>query len=135
MIGAPIRSIRESDVARGDGYARSWVLSRYDDCWAAMRDPRLGKRYASQIEQRFGPGWRHHQSLTSGEHSMLNTGGPEHTRLRKLVTKAFAPRHPTQAAPAEPRRSLLFFGAPPATTFAVELPALAPGLACAPPPP
>lgn len=69
-----------------------WLLSRYDDCWAAMRDPRLGKDYAAQIEQRFGPDWRSHPSLTSGEHSMLNTSGPEHTRLRKLVTKSFTPR-------------------------------------------
>ncbi len=69
-----------------------WVLSRYDDCWAAMRDPRLGKDYAPQIEQRFGPDWRKHPSLTAGEHSMLNTTGPEHTRLRKLVSKSFTPR-------------------------------------------
>jgi len=69
-----------------------WLLSRYDDCWAAMRDPRLGKDYAPQIEQRFGPDWRKHPSLTAGEHSMLNTTGPEHTRLRKLVTKSFTPR-------------------------------------------
>ncbi len=69
-----------------------WLLSRYDDCWAAMRDPRLGKDYAPQIEQRFGPDWRKHPSLTAGEHSMLNTSGPEHTRLRKLVTKSFTPR-------------------------------------------
>ena len=33
-----------------------WLLSRYDDCWAAMRDPRFGKAYAQQIEQRFGRG-------------------------------------------------------------------------------
>jgi cytochrome P450 len=69
-----------------------WALSRYDDCWAAMRDPRFGKDYAQQIEQRFGPDWRRHPPLTAGEHSMLNTGGPEHTRLRKLVTRAFTPR-------------------------------------------
>ena len=69
-----------------------WLLSRYDDCWAAMRDPRLGKDYAPQTEQRFGPDWRTHRSLTAGEHSMLNTSGPEHTRLRKLVTKSFTPR-------------------------------------------
>jgi cytochrome P450 len=69
-----------------------WLLSRYDDCWAAMRDPRFGKNYAQQIEQRFGPDWRRHPSLTSGEHSMLNTTGPEHTRLRKLVLKSFTPR-------------------------------------------
>ena len=76
-----------------------WVLSRYDDCWAAMRDPRLGKAYASQIEQRFGPDWRKHPSLTAGEHSMLNTSGPEHSRLRKLVTKAFTPRVITDLKP------------------------------------
>lgn len=69
-----------------------WLLSRYDDCWAALRDPRLGKDYAPQIEQRFGADWRKHPSLTAGEHSMLNTTGPEHTRLRKLVTKSFTPR-------------------------------------------
>jgi cytochrome P450 len=69
-----------------------WLLSRYDDCWAAMRDPRLGKDYAPQIAQRFGADWRKHPSLTAGEHSMLNTTGPEHTRLRKLVTKSFTPR-------------------------------------------
>jgi len=69
-----------------------WALTRYDDCWAAMRDPRFGKSYAQQIEQRFGPDWRRHPSLTAGEHSMLNTSGPEHMRLRKLVIKAFTPR-------------------------------------------
>jgi len=69
-----------------------WLLSRYDDCWAALRDPRLGKDYAPQIEQRFGADWRRHLSLTAGEHSMLNTTGPDHTRLRKLVTKSFTPR-------------------------------------------
>lgn len=69
-----------------------WVLSRFDDCWAAMRDPRLGKNYAAQIEQRFGSDWRRHPSLTGGEHSMLNTTGAEHSRLRKLVSKSFTPR-------------------------------------------
>jgi cytochrome P450 len=69
-----------------------WLLSRYDDCWAALRDPRLGKSYADQIAQRFGPDWRKHPSLTAGEHSMLNTTGPEHARLRKLVSKSFTPR-------------------------------------------
>ena len=28
-----------------------WLLSRYEDCWAALRDPRLGKDYATQIAQ------------------------------------------------------------------------------------
>jgi cytochrome P450 len=69
-----------------------WLLSRYDDCWAMVRDPRFGKDYAPQTEQRFGPDWRQHPSLAAQEHSMLNTTGPEHTRLRKLVSKSFTPR-------------------------------------------
>jgi len=76
-----------------------WVLTRYDDCWATLRDPRFGKDYARQIEQRFGPDWRQHLSLTSGEHSMLNVDGPEHTRLRKLVSRAFTPRMIEQLKP------------------------------------
>jgi cytochrome P450 len=69
-----------------------WLLSRYDDCWATMRDPRFGKDYAQQIEQRFGADWRRHLALASGERSMLNVDGPPHTRLRKLVSKSFTPR-------------------------------------------
>ena len=83
--------LRETNPVHRAGLGM-WLLSRYDDCWAAMRDPRLGKDYAAQIEQRFGSAWREHASLTAGERSMLNTTGPEHTRLRKLVSKAFTPR-------------------------------------------
>ncbi len=70
----------------------SWMLSRFDDCRAALRDPRFGKDYPRQTEARFGPKWREHPSLARGEHSMLNVDGPEHTRLRKLVVKGFTRR-------------------------------------------
>jgi cytochrome P450 len=68
------------------------MLSRFDDCRAALRDPRFGKDYPRQTEARFGPKWREHPSLARGEHSMLNVDGPEHTRLRKLVVKGFTRR-------------------------------------------
>ena len=72
--------------------AGMWILTRYDDCWATLRDPRFGKDYALMVEQRFGTDWRVHAALTGAEHSMLNVSGPEHTRLRKLVSKSFTPR-------------------------------------------
>src|SRR5262249_32283590 len=50
------------------------------------------KDYADQMALRFGADWRSHPALAAGEHSMLNVSGPEHTRLRKLVLKAFTPR-------------------------------------------
>lgn len=83
--------LREASPVHKTGMGM-WVLSRYDDCWAAMRDPRFGKDYPAGMAQRFGADWRTHPALVAGEISMLNVGGPEHTRLRKLVAKAFTPR-------------------------------------------
>ena len=56
----------------------------------ARSAPRQGLRAADRAALR--PRLAQHPSLTAGEHSMLNTTGPEHTRLRKLVTKSFTPR-------------------------------------------
>jgi len=66
-----------------------WFLSRYEDCAAMLRDPRFGKDYAKQVEGMFGADWRKHPALTSGERSMLNLEGPDHTRLRRMVVKEF----------------------------------------------
>jgi cytochrome P450 len=70
----------------------AWLLARYDDCWAVLRDPRLGKSYATAMEQRLGADWRLHPSLADQERSLINVHGPAHTRLRRLVSKAFTPR-------------------------------------------
>ena len=35
--------LREMNPVHRDTTLGVWVLSRYDDCWAAMRDPRFGK--------------------------------------------------------------------------------------------
>jgi cytochrome P450 len=71
---------------------RAWLLTRYDDCAAALRDPRLGKDYARSMDVR-RPNWRERPALLRAEHSMLNTDGPYHTRLRKLVSRDFTPRN------------------------------------------
>ena len=70
----------------------AWVLTRYDDCAAALRDPRLLKDYVARMDQR-RPGWRDRPALARAERSMLNTDGPYHTRLRKLVSRDFTPRN------------------------------------------
>ena len=66
-----------------------YVLTRYDDVTAFLRDPRFGKSgYQALFESRFGAGpdgpWL---AL-----SMLFRDPPDHTRLRALVSKAFSPR-------------------------------------------
>ncbi len=64
-----------------------WVLTRYEDVVASLRDPRFAKEaIAAYVAARFGiapPG----VGL-----SMLDRDPPDHTRLRGLVSKAFTPR-------------------------------------------
>ena len=62
-----------------------WVLSRYEDVAASLRDPRFAKEaIAGFVAARFG---RPVERM-----SMLDLDPPDHTRLRALVSKAFTPR-------------------------------------------
>src|SRR5882762_8172950 len=64
-----------------------WVLTRYEDVMAALRDPRLAKEaIASFVAARFGA------PIPALGLSMLDRDPPDHTRLRGLVSKAFTPR-------------------------------------------
>ncbi len=64
-----------------------WVLTRYVDVVAALRDPRLAKEaIAGFIAARFGA------PIPQMGLSMLDRDPPDHTRLRALVSKAFTPR-------------------------------------------
>jgi pimeloyl-[acyl-carrier protein] synthase len=64
-----------------------WVLTRYEDVVAALRDPRLAKEaIAGFIAARFGA------PVPQMGLSMLDRDPPDHTRLRALVSKAFTPR-------------------------------------------
>ncbi len=78
----------------------AWLLTRYEDCWAVLRDPRFGKDYPGQMERRVGTDWRRHPSLVGRERSMLNVHGPDHTRLRRPVAKAFNRRRVDDLRPA-----------------------------------
>src|ERR1700752_2118761 len=64
-----------------------WVLTRYEDVAAALRDPRFGKEaIGPYVGARFG------LPNPAGGFSMLDRDPPNHTRLRSLVSKAFPPR-------------------------------------------
>ena len=72
-----------------------WVLFRYEDILRFLKDPSLSveDRNANptaidqMIQQAVGD-----RVEDRGERSMLSRDPPDHTRLRKLVTKAFTPR-------------------------------------------
>jgi pimeloyl-[acyl-carrier protein] synthase len=64
-----------------------WILTRYDDVIAVLRDPRCVKEpIASFVAARFGA------PVPAMGLSMLDRDPPDHTRLRGLVSKAFTPR-------------------------------------------
>jgi len=72
-----------------------WVLTRYDDVLRFVRDPALS---VEERNARPGPLEDLMREVLGddradrGSRAMLNVDPPDHTRLRKLVSKAFTPR-------------------------------------------
>jgi cytochrome P450 len=84
------------------------VLSRYDDCMTALRDPRLG-RGAALREAGASPigfaGFDADPELRDAfferaGNNMLFADPPDHTRLRRLVSRAFTPKRIESLRPA-----------------------------------
>src|SRR5262249_61899933 len=88
----PYHRLRDTAPVHHSTTLGAGLLTRYDDCWAAPRDPRLGKSYARLMERRIGADWRRHPSLADRERSMINVHRPDHTRPRRLASRAFTPR-------------------------------------------
>jgi cytochrome P450 PksS len=70
-----------------------WLLTRYEDVAAALKDPRLvkDKRAALTPDQAARQPWVP-AMFRPLERNMLDVDAPDHTRLRALVHKAFTPR-------------------------------------------
>jgi cytochrome P450 len=80
----------------------AWLVTRYADARQALADPRLSKNPALHREGtshgrgKVGiPGERSANLMTH----LLNIDPPDHTRLRRLVAKAFTPRRVAAFAP------------------------------------
>jgi cytochrome P450 len=68
---------------------RVWLVTRYADVRAALADPRLHKQWAGKLT---APDWVPDEVTGYLSVHMLNADPPNHTRLRKLVSKAFTAR-------------------------------------------
>ena len=88
-----LHQLREQEPVHRSEAIGGWVLTRYDDVLAALRDPRLSadriRPYLYQLsdEERARQSAIAHLALW-----MVFTDPPDHTRLRALITKAFTPR-------------------------------------------
>ncbi|HEX5407196.1 MAG TPA: cytochrome P450 [Pseudonocardiaceae bacterium] len=72
------------------GGVRAWLITRYEEARALLADPRLLKDHARALAL-FPPGLAGPHGSRLDAH-MLNSDPPDHTRLRRLVTKAFTSR-------------------------------------------
>jgi cytochrome P450 len=70
---------------------RAWLLTRYDDCRAVLRDPRFERRFAESMDAVSGS-WRTRSSTSSFSRMMLMADPPDHSRLRSRVSRSFTPR-------------------------------------------
>jgi len=66
---------------------RAWLITRYEDVRKALADPRLSKDWRKLRS----PGFVPDPSVGFLMAHMLNADPPDHTRLRRLVQKAFTP--------------------------------------------
>ncbi|MCB5907579.1 cytochrome P450 family protein [Streptomyces pinistramenti] len=79
----------------------AWLVTRYADARQALADGRLSKNPVHHSEAAHGkgkvgiPGERSANLMTH----LLNIDPPDHTRLRRLVSKAFTPRRVAAFAP------------------------------------
>ncbi|ROQ81074.1 hypothetical protein EDD95_0619 [Streptomyces sp. CEV 2-1] len=80
-----------------------WLVPHHADVSALLRDRRLGRTYLHRFtHEEFGrtaPPPEHEPFETLNGQGMLDLEPPDHTRIRRLVSKAFTPRTVEQLAP------------------------------------
>lgn len=90
------RALRENDPVHWSPRWGVWVLTRYDDILATLREPDTfsnAGRFATFVEGL--PPDAQEDAMTISRHNasgMLQSDPPDHTRLRSLVRQAFTPR-------------------------------------------
>jgi unspecific monooxygenase len=95
--------LRDRHPVLYDEATNQWLISRHDDVARLLRDRSLGRTYRHLASDRdFGrtppPAW-HAPFHELNDAGMLDMEPPDHTRLRRLVSKAFTPRTVADMAP------------------------------------
>jgi cytochrome P450 len=93
---AEYEELRRSAPVLYDEATDHWLISRYEDVDALLRDRRFGRTYLhmathEEMGRPATPGW-HAPFWDLINAGILDMEPPDHTRVRKLVAKAFTPR-------------------------------------------
>ena len=96
---AQARAVCPVQKVRLPGGDRAWVVLGYDAARQALGDPRISKDMLAALQH---DGEVVAEGLPGPEFSrhMLNVDPPDHTRLRRLVTRAFTPGRVAALEPA-----------------------------------
>jgi hypothetical protein len=88
------RRLRETTPIRRNRWQGSWLLSRYEDVAAVLRDPRFttDRRDLLPFRMMRRASRRHPDFVNLLDRNLLILDGEEHRRVRGLVSKAFTPR-------------------------------------------
>jgi cytochrome P450 len=84
------RQLRESDPIHKSKFG-FYVLSRHADVSAVLHDNRFGRDYAATATSFYGPDAFEELVLRVTRQQMLFNDPPEHSRLRRVLVKAFSP--------------------------------------------
>lgn len=76
------------------------VLSGYDACARALRDPRLLMEDGAYLDATSPTDWRSSAALVALDASMLMRNPPDHERVRRLVSREFTARRVATMRPA-----------------------------------
>lgn len=86
---------------------RQWLIPHYSDVSGLLRDRRLGRTYLHRFtHEEFGltpPPAEHEPFHTLNGQGILDLEAPDHTRIRRLVSKAFTPRTVERLVPTVER--------------------------------
>lgn len=100
-------ALREQGRAVWFEPSRQWLVPGYADVNALLRDRRLGRTYLHRFShEEFGrtpPPPEHEPFHTLNDNGMLDLEAPDHTRIRRLVAKAFTPRMVERLVPTVER--------------------------------
>lgn len=86
------RAIRQSNPLFKIPGTNDWITVRYDDCATVLRDKRFGIDNDRRMRESVGEDYMSIPAWASLSRMMLVADPPDHTRLRKLVVKAFDAR-------------------------------------------
>jgi cytochrome P450 len=67
----------------------TWILSSYDAVNESLRSKLVGKDVYTFLAGRFSGEWEDHPALGKLASTMLWANPPDHTRLRRIVNRAF----------------------------------------------